>query len=286
MRFTEWRSAAQFPALFLIAMAAPALLDAQVRQAESFEWQGRIASGGTLEIKGVNGPVSAVPASGTTARVRASRTGRRSDPAEVEIAVVEHAGGVTICAVYPSRGLRRNECRPGSEGRIGALNNDVQVSFIVEVPATADFVAQSTNGPVTAENLAGSVTGHTTNGDIRIQGGSRAFARTTNGSVTIRTSGEAVARTTNGKIVAHIGDLSGHTPLSFSTTNGSITLGIPDGASATIDAGTTNGRIHTDFPITMQGSLSRTRLAGTIGEGGRTIQLRTTNGGIRIERTS
>jgi hypothetical protein len=43
----------------------------------------------------------------------ATKHGRRSDPAEVEIEVVEHAGGVTICAVYPSPGSRPNECRQG-----------------------------------------------------------------------------------------------------------------------------------------------------------------------------
>jgi hypothetical protein len=59
------------------------------------------------------GDVSASPASGGAVEVVATKHGRRSDPAEVEIEVVEHAGGVTICAVYPSPGSRPNECRQG-----------------------------------------------------------------------------------------------------------------------------------------------------------------------------
>ena len=39
--------------------------------------------------------------------VTATKTGRKSNPAEVEIRVVEHAEGVTICAVYPP--ARREE---------------------------------------------------------------------------------------------------------------------------------------------------------------------------------
>ena len=45
----------------------------------------------------------------------AQRTGRRNDPEDVRLEVVEHAGGVTICAVYPSKDAARpNECRPGA----------------------------------------------------------------------------------------------------------------------------------------------------------------------------
>jgi DUF4097 and DUF4098 domain-containing protein YvlB len=167
---------------------------------------------------------------------------------------------------------------------MGARNNDVQVEFTVEVPAGVNFVGRSTNGAVSAENLPASVEAYTTNGNVRIQGGSRAVARTTNGSVTIRTSGDADARTTNGNITAELGSLAGTTPLSFATTNGSISITLPADAGVDIDARTSNGRINTDFPLTVQGSQTRNRLSGVIGGGGRTVELRTTNGGIRIQR--
>lgn len=257
---------------------------AQRRTAEPFVWQGQIEGGRTLEIKGVNGPVRATASSGSTARVEVLRSGRRNDPSEVEIVVLEHSGGVTVCAVYPSSGLRRNECAPGTEGRISSSNNDVQVEFLVEVPGPVNLTARTTNGSVMADGVAARVEAYTTNGDVEIEGGSRAVAHTTNGSVTVSTEGIAEARTTNGRITARMRALDGNTPLRFSSTNGSITLALPAGINARIDAQTTNGRIESDFPVTVQGQMGRNRLNGTIGSGGQVIEAHTTNGGIRLER--
>ena len=104
------------------------------REAEStFDWSGQVADGQWIEIKGINGELNAMPATGNTVRVTATRSGFRSDPNEVEIVVVEHADGVTICAVYPSRGDQPNECVPEDGGRNRTRNNDVKVEFDVSV---------------------------------------------------------------------------------------------------------------------------------------------------------
>jgi hypothetical protein len=262
-------------------------LTGQTRTADPFRWDGSVAPGSTVEIKGVNGSIRAVSATGSSVVVDAVRTGRRNDPTEVEIVVVEHAGGVTVCAVYPSALLQRNECLPGDEGRIGARNNDVQVAFTVQVPATANFSARTANGAVSAVGLTREVVATSTNGDVNVEGGTEVLARTTNGSVSIRTSGSASARSTNGSISAdHTGLTEGEGPLTFSTTNGPITLRLPANTNATINASTTNGGIESDLPVTVQGNLRRNRLMGTIGTGGRTIELRTTNGRIHLERSS
>ena len=86
-----------------------------------FHWKGPIAPGKRLEIKGVNGYIRATVASGDQAEVSARRHARRSDPASVEIKVVTHDAGVTICAVYPTPedARRPNECAPG-RGAAGA----------------------------------------------------------------------------------------------------------------------------------------------------------------------
>ena len=82
---------------------ALALVVAGPATAEDFAWRGRVGAGQTLEIRGVNGGITA-DASGGEVEVTAVKRGRNSDPASVEVKVVEHGGGVTICAVYPSRG--------------------------------------------------------------------------------------------------------------------------------------------------------------------------------------
>ncbi|MQA91999.1 MAG: DUF4097 family beta strand repeat protein [Gemmatimonas sp.] len=256
---------------------------AQRTTAEPFAWEGSLVAGQTLEIKGVNGSIDAVPTTNGTARVEAVRSGRRNDPNEVEIAVVEHAGGATICAVYPSSGSRANECLPGDAGRISSRRNDVQVEFTVAVPDGVALVANTTNGSIEAEGLTGPIVAHSTNGDVRVEGGARVIARTTNGSITIASAGEADARTTNGQITARLGSMTSTDPLDFRTTNGSITLDVPPDANFDIDASTSNGGIETALPITVQGRLGRNNLTGRIGSGGREVRLRTTNGRISIE---
>ena len=45
-----------------------------------------------------------------------------------------------------------------------------------------------------------------------------------------------------------------------------------------------NGDIETDFPLTVTGKISRRKLEGTIGGGGRLLELSTVNGGIELRK--
>lgn len=247
----------------LAAVAAPLA-------AQDFKWSGAIASGRTLEIRGVNGSVRAVAASGGTALVTATKRARRSDPDEVEIKVVEHAGGVTICAVYPSRrSSRPNECRPDGRGNNETRDNDVEVAFEVQVPAGVRFEGSTVNGDITAENLKGEVEVNTVNGDIELS-----------------TTGWAEANTVNGSITARLGrgDWSGD--LEFATVNGSIEVALPAGLGADLEASTVNGTIDSDFTISTRGRINRQSIEGRIGDGGRKLELSTVNGGIRIRQAT
>ena len=60
-------------------------------------------------------------------------------------------------------------------------------------------------------------------------------------------------------------------------------LSLPEGYSAHLETGTVNGGLRTDFPITVQGRIGRT-LSTDLGQGGPPIRVRTTNGGVSIER--
>src|SRR5256885_11179252 len=65
-----------------------------------FHWKGQLAAGKTIEIKGVNGDVSAVAGSGDV-EVTAVKHAPRSDPDEAKIEVVPHDGGGHLFAVDP-----------------------------------------------------------------------------------------------------------------------------------------------------------------------------------------
>jgi DUF4097 and DUF4098 domain-containing protein YvlB len=68
----------------------------------------------------------------------------------------------------------------------------------------------------------------------------------------------------------------------FTTVNGGITVEIPGDLDAEVEAATVNGGIETDFPITVRGRFTSKRMNGTIGRGGRTLELETVNGSIRL----
>ncbi len=224
-----------------------------------FQWQKVLAAGKTIEIKGINGSVTAEKASGHRVEIVAVKIGKRSDPREVKIEVVESAEGVTVCAVYPGS----SSCGSGSRGRHNSHNNDVQVQFNVSVPEGVRLVATTVNGFVKASQLESDL-----------------VARTVNGSVTLSTTGRAEASTVNGSIIAEIGATDLSADLVFSTVNGSISVEVPEGLNADIGASTVGGRLTSDFPL----MIDRRRMHGTLGSGGYELKLSSVNGTILLKR--
>ena len=256
-------------AALLLLLALP--VSGVAAQDVDFSWKGRVAAGKTLEIKNVNGDIDVSLASGNEIQVTAVKQARRSDPDEVEIQVIEHEDGVTVCAVYPTprRARRENTCEPGEGYHSHTEDNDVNVHFTVHVPARVLLDARTVNGDVDAQGLQGDV-----------------VATTVNGGITITTTGMAEATTVNGSIRASLGRAD-FRDAQFTTVNGSITLELPASLAAEVRAETLNGDIETDFPLSVSGRFSSRRLVGTIGSGttsGRTLSLKTVNGSLRLRK--
>jgi DUF4097 and DUF4098 domain-containing protein YvlB len=207
--------------------------------------------------------------------VIATKRAHRSNPATVNIQVVPHTSGVTICAVYPSDSSDQpNTCEPGKGNRRGnssatvnVRNNDVNVRFAVRVPAGVDFIGRTVNGEISATSLNGNVDSHTVNGGINIS-----------------TTGYAQAKTVNGDITAKLGNANWPDALEFKTVNGGINLDLPATLNTKVDADTFNGEIDSDFPLSVLGRMSRKHVSGTIGAGGRDLVIKTLNGSIRLRR--
>ena len=237
--------------------------------ADEFRWSGRVANGGTVEIRGINGGISAEPAEGGEVVVTATKSARRSDPKSVEIRVVEHAGGVLICAIYPQSDGSTQQCSPDGGQHSHIRNNDVVVEFKVRVPRGVRFNGRTVNGDIETGALGADVD-----------------ARTVNGSINISAAGIASAMTVNGSITARLGRADWGEELEFKTVNGGITLDLPADTNAHVSAETLNGEISTDFAVTLLGRISRRHLEGTIGSGGRDLSLKSVNGSIQLRRAS
>jgi hypothetical protein len=236
---------------------------------EEFRWKGSVAPGGAVEVKGVNGAIRAEAAAGDDVEIVALKRGRRSSPRDVQVKVVPHGGGITVCAVYPGSGSGpANECQPGAGGRMNVRNNDVSVDFSIRLPAGLGLVARTVNGTVEATGLRGRVEAHTVNGSVKLV-----------------TEGTAEAETVNGSIDAALGRTDWKDGASFQTVNGSITLALPREASTAVEARTVNGRIAVDFELA-GARTTRRELFGTIGAGGRRLALTTVNGGIRLRQAN
>ena len=248
-------------AALVAVMAAPAA-------AQDFRWTGKLGEGKSLELRGVNGDIEATLASGSDIEVTAVKRSRDDDPAEVKVEVVEHAGGVTICAVYPDR-RGRNKCAPGDGYKMNTEDNDVSVHFTVRLPAGVKFEAGTVNGSVEADGLKSDIEAATVNGEIEVSTTGLARGSTVNGSV---------------RVVSGRADWTGE--WEFSTVNGNIDVTLPATASARVEAETVNGDLQTDFPLMVEGKFGPRSIRGTIGQGGRDLELSTVNGNIRLRKAS
>ncbi len=252
------------PVFVLLATAALGAAPAAAQDTDaSFRWAGTLKPGQTLEVRGINGHILAT--GGSDAEVRATKHGRRSPVESVTIKVLEHADGVTICAIYPSR----REPATCEAGRVTGQveNNDVAVDFTVRVPAGVRLVAATVNGEVDARDLGGD-----------------ADARTVNGDVQVSTRGVASAQTVNGSVRLTLGRADWDGRLEARTVNGSVQVNLPATLDADVRAETMNGELETDFPLTVRGRWGPRKLQGTVGKGGRTLALATVNGSIGLHQ--
>ncbi len=238
------------------------------RSAAPFKWSGKVAVGKTFEVRGINGPIRATATTGTDVELVALRTGRRSDPESVKIDVVPHAGGVTVCAVYPSKDASRpNECKPGGS-RMNVRNNDVNVEFELRIPKGVAFEGRSVNGSIEAE-VDGQAAVSTVNGSIEVTAGTLTEATTVNGSIRAYVKSDATSAD----------------DIKLSTVNGSVRLRLPESVDLDVTAKTVNGGITSDFDeIAVAKKWGPRSATGKLGRGGRELEMSTVNGGITISK--
>jgi DUF4097 and DUF4098 domain-containing protein YvlB len=142
------------------------------------------------------------------------------------------------------------------------------VSYEVFVPRRSDLSLDTHNGGITISDVNG-----------RIE-----FTALNGGVVLKRVGGNVHGGTTNGGLVVELaGDRWDGETLDVKTTNGGIVMSVPENYSAHLETGTVNGSLSIDFPVTVQGRITR-ELAVNLGSGGATLKAMTTNGGVRIRR--
>ena len=147
---------------------------------------------------------------------------------------------------------------------------DVDVDFEVRVPSGVLFTGRTVSGNVEVEDLDSFV-----------------LARTVSGDIYVSTSDLADAVTVSGSIDVAMGRADWRGDLEFHTVSGDITISFPESLNTEIEFETLSGDMDSDFPITMtsrRNQLIGGRISGTIGEGGRSLSLKTVSGDVRLRR--
>lgn len=249
---------------FTIAVAHATSLE------ETFKRSIPLKAGGKLEVENVNGNISIESWNKDEVYIEAEkhvRAGDRKDAErfmeELKIDIEERDNQIIIITKHPRKG------DSGFWDWIFGDNVSSSVSYTIHVPQKCDIEATSTNGGIYINSVQGKIRLRTTNGKINAES----------------LKGLVSARTTNGSVKIEIDEVRVDEEMEFMTTNGSITLNVPDNINCDIRAKTTNGSIRTDFPLEVQGKYGSKRLSGKINNGGPLIFIETTNGSIKLNET-
>jgi DUF4097 and DUF4098 domain-containing protein YvlB len=142
--------------------------------------------------------------------------------------------------------------------------------------------AQTGSGNIRAESVAAPFNGQTGSGDIEADLTGSGDVDIHTGSGTIRVhgiKGGLRAKTGSGNIEAD-GSVTG--PWQLQSGSGNVRLAVGSGNGFNLDAHTSSGSLHSDLPITVQGSLNKNQIKGAVNGGGPGVEVNTSSGDIDI----
>lgn len=274
-------------ALLCVAVLLHSLfIGTAIADSETFEENYAIAPGSVFEIRNRDGKISIEGWDGDQVIVHAikeTRWGGKLDNVKIQV-------------------------RPGSSFSIETIhlvsNPKVSVNFDIQVPTSAtvervttsngkltlrrthgDTTVETSNGKIEIEDVVGNINASTSNGAIEIsQVDGFVSAETSNGAIEVEgAKGVVSLETSNGAIKAEVPAI-GNSGLRVRTNNGKIKLYLASDLNADIEAKTSNSDIELDEIEVIAKEISRNRLRGKIGEGGKTISCKTSNGKIVLCR--
>ena len=194
----------------------------------------------------------------------------------------------------------------------------VSISYEITVPADTTVQAGSGSGEISVQGVRSAVKLHTGSGDIRVQDlGPQSHVDTGSGSIHAESvAAPFYAGTGSGEIQADLtgsGDVDVHTgsggirirgikgglrartgsggisadgdvkgPWQLHSGSGSIRMALSSSGGFNLDVHTSSGSIHSDLPITVQGTLGRHELKGAVRGGGPDVEVSTGSGDVEI----
>lgn len=237
---------------------------------------------GDLTVNNNNGRVEATDVDGAAelnssfGDVRFSNIGRqlsvRSNNGKVEgsrvggsINVVNSFGQVTVRDIQGS-------------AHVESGNSGVTISGVKE-----DARVKTSFGTVDASNIGGLLTVENSNGSVKASNVKGAQITTSFGAVVLdNVNGGIQVENQNGAVDATSTLQGACQPITIRTSFSAIRVRLSSDAGYRVEARTSFGKIRSDFPINVMGSMSSDELSGTIGSGHCEMRLTDNNGAIEI----
>jgi len=291
--------------LVLILAGASALLALEPKRAElhsSYPMQ----PGAALTVININGSIEISGWDQSTIDIVATKYAETAELLDqVKVDVATDSSGVHIRTIAPESGNVgvKYAIKVPRSAQLAEIRSTNGALHINEIDGAANL--HTTNGAVRVAKVRGKLEIQTTNGAIDMQEvEGEAQVRTTNGAVhASAVRGPLTATTSNGGVHADLEDSRGG-PISLTTTNGGVDLKLGTVSQSSVKAITTNGgitvrmpasagahvkaetsahsRVQSDFDVRREGQNSPSHLEGVVGSGGPTLELTTSQGGIRL----
>lgn len=164
-------------------------------------------------------------------------------------------------------------------------NRSVRIE--VTLPSSAVVDVRTGDGNIQADGLHGPAKLVTHDGNVDGQGFEGVLdASSGDGNIHVRGKFTALnLRSGDGNIEAEVAPGSRmSTGWSVHTGDGGVTLRLPEGFAANVDAHTGDGRITVDLPLTTEGGIRENQVTGKLNGGGATLTVHTGDGSVHLER--
>ena len=176
----------------------------------------------------------------------------------------------------------------------------------VRLPKDSDLTVDTGDGDIKATGLAGNINLNSGDGDLIVSAMSGALrlhtgdggiegseldgqCDATSGDGRIKLSGRfdvLKAKSGDGTIeVTAARESTMGSGWSVQSGDGEVEVALPSDLRATVDASTGDGRVSSDIPITVSGSLGKSRVQGTLNGGGQSLIIRSGDGSIRLRQS-
>jgi hypothetical protein len=255
-----------------VLLATAAALPAQQAPARAdFRWEKALPAGSYVSLHNISGEVSVTPSTSGKVEVVGVKHGSQRYLDDVTLEVVETSRGIVVCAMNRNRDEECDEDGLHSRDRRGGWRDrdweDVSIDIVVKIPKEMIVSAGSVSGDVTVDGAEGRVRASSVSGNVQL----RALRATS-----VRAS------SVSGDVDVRIETFAGEGDLHFTSVSGNVTAELPKVFDADVTMRSVSGNLDSEYPLTLNGRMNRHSLEARIGKGGRSLEVHTVSGNVRL----